>query len=95
MSYFSILKPPETDQEAEAWADPKVQRWFNSTCGKHFEMTIEQMSVLKSLDAHGVKALKREHWQEMSPEYGHIFFNMWQDDQQKFGDRAKEYYEGP
>ena len=88
-------KQPEIAQEHDTWADPKVLRWFKNMCSKHFDIGIEQLPVLKSLDVYGVKMLKKERWKEMSPEYGHIFFSMWQDDQQTFGDEAIDYYEGP
>ena len=49
---------------------------------------------MKSLNVYDVKMLEKKEWKEMSPEYGHILFNMWKKDEETFADGVKEDREG-
>ena len=86
-------KLPEPEQEAEEWLDPVVQRWFEKP-SKLLEIDAEQVPVLKTLDAYEVKMLERKEWQEMSPIFGHVLFNMWKEHEKTLADGIEEYHKG-
>jgi hypothetical protein len=73
----------------------KVQQWFKNAT-EILEINIQEVSNLKSLDYKALNVLKKENWKKMSPDYGHILFNMWQKDQRSSAKTVgtEEYHEG-
>ena len=75
--------------EQKTLTKQEVQHWFKNAAEK-FEIDIQQLSKLKTLNGKALQMLKKEDWIKRSPDFGDILFNMWQEDSETGGNKKRD-----